>query len=473
VEEQFYLIWPFVVLLIALIPSRVLRVVLLVAVAIASAVAMAMLYRPDVDPTRIYYGTDTHSFGLALGAALAMLARDWPLPALSWPRVPRVLLPVLGWIALAGLLVLAVGMFDDTAFPYLGGLPLVALLTALVIAGGVVPGSSLGASLDIQPLRWIGERSYGLYLWHWPVWVLVTDALRSAEPFWLRSPWVIGAIAAVLTFAAAALSYRFVEQPIRKLGFRAVFAAWASPWRRGARGVVATMTTLALVFGLGTASALAMAADPGKTELQQQLEAAQARIEAANAAKPPVVAAEPPKPASGDLITAVGDSVMLAASPQLQERFPGITIDATVSRSMYVAPDVVQSIVAAGGMREVLLLALGTNGPIDEASLDAVRTIVGPNVQIVLVNVQAPRDWTAGVNTELAAYAQRYRNVELANWQAAIAPSIGELAPDEIHPGGPLTGGIYCDAVADALQRLAELPPLRTDPIYRHVSAPV
>ncbi len=118
--------------------------------------------------------------------------------------------------------------------------------------------------------------------------MLVADALRSADPTWLRSPWVIGGIAAVLTFAAAAISYRFVEQPIRKQGFRAVFAAWASPWRRGARGVVATMATLALAFGLGTASALAMAADPGKTELEQQLEAAQARIDDLAAAKPPV-----------------------------------------------------------------------------------------------------------------------------------------------------------------------------------------
>ena len=88
---------------------------------------------------------------------------------------------------------------------------------------------------------------------------------------------------------------------------------------------------------------------------------------------------------------------------------------------------------------------------------------------LVLVNVQAPRDWTDGVNQTLATFAGRYRNVELANWQAAIAPSVGELADDQIHPGGPITGGIYCDAVRDALQRLAELPPLRTEDEYRYV----
>ncbi len=101
------------------------------------------------------------------------------------------------------------------------------------------------------------------------------------------------------------------------------------------------------------------------------------------------------------------------------------------------------------------------------------RAIVGPRRPDRARQRAGAADWTAGVNSELEAYAQRYRNVELANWQAAIAPSVGELAPDEIHPGGPLTGGIYCDAVADALQRLAELPPLRTDPIYDRVYKPV
>ncbi len=323
-------------------------------------------------------------------------------------------------------------------------------------------------------MRWIGERSYGLYLWHWPVWVLLADGLRLAQPAWLRSEWVIGGIAAVVTFAAAAFSYRFVEQPIRRDGFRATFARWAEPWRRGARAVFASIAAVLLLLGLGSATTLALVADPGATELELQLAAAEARIDEANAAKPdPVEQTEVQALPTGDRITAIGDSVMLAASQQLQERFPGIWIDATVSRSMYVAPEVIQATVDAGLMRDVLVLGLGTNGPIEEESLDAVRAIVGPDVQIVLVNVQAPRDWTNGVNAELAAYAQRYRDVELANWQAAIAPSVGELAPDEIHPGGPITGGIYCDAIRDALQRLAELPPLRTDDDYGPLNRPV
>lgn len=463
VEEQFYLLWPFAVLALVLIPWRWLRVALLLAAAAASIAAMAYAYHPEVDPTRVYYGTDTHSFGLALGAALALLARDWPAPLLSWPRWPRILLPVAGWMALAGVLVLGTGMADTDPFTYRGGLALVAALSAVVIAGAIVPGSSLGVSLDIQPLRWIGERSYGLYLWHWPVWVLMSDWLYTAQPAWLRAPWVAGVGAVLVTFAAAAVSYRFVEQPIRRDGFKATFARWLMPWRRGVRAAAVGVTSAVLVLCLGAASAVALVSDPGRSELELLLAEAQAKVDAANAAKPAPEAAPAIELPTGDRITAIGDSVMLAAAPQLQERFPGIDIDAAVSRSMYVAPGMVQALMDAGALRDVVVVALGTNGPIEWDTLEEVRALIGPDRQLVLVNVQAPRYWTDGVNAELNAFAQRYRQVELANWQAAIAPSVHELAPDQIHPGGPITGGIYSDAIMDALQRLAELPPLRSE----------
>ena len=479
VEEQFYLLWPVVVLLVALIRRRSVRFWMLVALAAASALAMVLLYSPSVDPTRVYYGTDTHSFGLALGAALAVLTQSWPASALSWPRAARVVAPALGWLSFVALLIFSLGMSDATPFPYLGGLALVSLLSAVAIAGAITPGSSLGAALELRLIRWIGERSYGLYLWHWPVWVLLTDATATLTGPALSGPaeaWIVGAAAAAVTFAAASISYEFIEQPIRVNGFRATMRRWATPWRRGARAVVTVAATLALLLGLGTASTLAVLNDPGQSELQMQLAAAKVAIEERAAQAAAEAAANPVQPeqiATGDRITALGDSVMLAASPQLYEQFPGITVDATVSRSMDVAPELVQAYLSAGQLRDVVVIALGTNGPIDRETLEEVRSIVGPDRMLVLVNVQAPRDWTDGVNQTLEAFAGRYRNVELANWQAAIAPSVGELAEDQIHPGGPFTGGIYCDAVRDALQRLSELPPLRTEDEYRVFDQPV
>jgi hypothetical protein len=376
--------------------------------------------------------------------------------------------------------VLSWWMTEATTLPYQGGLALVSLLAAVAIAGAIAPGSSLGTALEVRPLRWIGERSYGLYLWHWPVWVLLTDAtgtLAGPALSGAAEVWIVGGAAAVVTFAAASISYDFIEQPIRLHGFGATMRRWATPWRRGARSVVTVVATLALLLGLGTATTLAVLSDPGQSELEIQLAAAKVAIEEraaqAAAAAAEAAPAEAPQLASGDRITGLGDSVMLAASPQLYEQFPGIVVDATVSRSMYVAPELVQAYLSAGELREVVLLGLGTNGPIDWETLEEVRAMIGEDRVLVLVNVQAPRDWTSGVNDILAAFAGRYRNVELANWQAAIAPSLGELADDQIHPGGPITGGIYCDAVRDALQRLAELPPLRTEDEFRYVDRPV
>ena len=119
-----------------------------------------------------------------------------------------------------------------------------------------------------------------------------------------------------------------------------------------------------------------------------------------------------------------------------------------------------------------MLLGLGTNGPIDEKILDRIRSIATPARHIVVVNVQAPRGWTAGVNETLTRFAQQYRDVELANWRDAIAGHLALLARDQIHPGS--RGGlIYVTAVRDALQRLAELPPVLAPKEYGLAPAPV
>jgi hypothetical protein len=164
---------------------------------------------------------------------------------------------------------------------------------------------------------------------------------------------------------------------------------------------------------------------------------------------------------------------MLAAAPWLQERLPGIAIDAQVSRSMWTAPDLVRAAVDAGAMRPILLLGLATNGGVDPVDLQAVLDIVGPDRLVVVVNGQAPRDWIPIGNQTLADFARLERTVELANWHAAIAPQVFELASDQVHPGGPISGGIYVDAVCDALQRLAELPPVLDANDYLVLNRPV
>ncbi|MES2172130.1 MAG: acyltransferase family protein [Actinomycetota bacterium] len=458
VEEQFYLVWPFAVLLLALIRARAVRVVIVSVLAILSAGAMVLLFSPGGDATRVYYGTDTHAFGLAIGAALAL--------AMTSRAVGRRWLTVLGVVALAGVIATTALLTDSSPITYHGGLVGVALFTAVVIAGSV--GSRLGRVLDVRPLRWVGARSYGLYLWHWPVFVLV----EAAFPTWDRTGlggWELGGIALAITAVAATLSYRFVEQPIRRDGFGATWRRWTRSWSAGAaRAVGAAAVAIFVVAGLvGTTGAVLR--DPGEGSAQAAIEAGAKAItptpttspDAPDTARPSAAApapAAPPALPGGDQISAIGDSVMLASAPELEAAFPGIDINAVVSRQASSAPEIVQGMIDAGTLRQTLLIGLGTNGPIDPSILEKLHSMVGSRHQIVVVNVQAPRGWVDGVNSELSHFAQEYRNVELANWQAAIADKLGMLARDQIHPGES-GGQVYVQAVTEALQRLAELPP--------------
>ena len=163
---------------------------------------------------------------------------------------------------------------------------------------------------------------------------------------------------------------------------------------------------------------------------------------------------------------------MLAAVPTLQQKFPGIQIDASVSRSIYVAPDIIRALIKHNKLRQVLVLALGTNGPIDRDVLDEIRDLIGPDRQMVVVNVQAPRYWTSGVNKTLSSFALYYRDVELANWHDAIQPKLNVLAGDQIHFGSA-GAKIFSATIRDALQRLAELPPLRDERADQSLPAPV
>ncbi|CAN5292895.1 acyltransferase family protein [soil metagenome] len=484
VEEQFYLVWPLLLALVLLRPKKWMRFAGVGLLAVASGVAMALLWDPN-DATRVYYGTDTHAFGLAIGALLALVARHWSVWRAEWPRWTRRALDIAGPVAALGLVAIAILLPGDSPIVYRGGLVGVALLTAVVIASLLVPASPLAWLLELAPFRWVGKRSYGLYLWHWPVFVLVVAAL----PDWSRdglAGWSLGGVALVITMLAAALSYRFVEQPIRRNGFRAAGRRFVNVLVGSRRGLIAATAAATLVLAGGTATIGAVTTDPGKGETQLLVEAGQAAIDAAIAEAEAEAAshtaqaggtdpAEPqaaPQPVGGEQITAIGDSVMLAAAPTLQEVFPGIAIDAQVSRSIVVAPGMVQALLDAGQLRPVLLLALGTNGPIERDTLETIRNMIGPDRLMVVVNVQEPRSWEEEVNTTLSAFALYYRDVELANWHDAIQPSLHLLAGDQIHFGSA-GAAVFAAAIKDALQRLAELPPLRDESADESLPRPV
>ncbi|MFZ0040932.1 MAG: acyltransferase, partial [Solirubrobacteraceae bacterium] len=233
VEEQFYLLWPWLLLLgihfvherRRPIPIRPRLAGWTLALAFVSALEMGIMFHPTFDPSRVYYGTDTRAFGLLLGAALAMV---WPSRSLTRSVGPHAA-DVLDAVGLLGLVVIGLLIWrtnEYSAFMYRGGMVLLSVATVLALAALAHPATRLGRVLGVGPLRWIGVRSYGIYLWHEPVIVLTTPLVnRGVQP--LRAALQVGA-----TVGIAALSWRYVEEPIRQGGLGRLWAqARSVNWR--------------------------------------------------------------------------------------------------------------------------------------------------------------------------------------------------------------------------------------------------
>jgi peptidoglycan/LPS O-acetylase OafA/YrhL len=221
IEEQFYLLWPWIIgVAILLVRSRARLALLTLVAAAGSAVAMGLLYHPGLDPTRVYEGTDTRAFGLLVGAALAMV---WPSDAIpaaaARPRIRDLIdgLAVLGFVAIV-VLVWRTSSFSRFLYPY--GFVLLAFASAAIVAAVVNPASRLGPILGWTPLRWIGVRSYGIYLWQSPIIVLVGPVTGPDFPR--------AVLDVVLTFAIAAVSWRLVEEPIRRGGLGRLYKRFRS-----------------------------------------------------------------------------------------------------------------------------------------------------------------------------------------------------------------------------------------------------
>ena len=227
IEEQFYLVWPFLLWLgLRYARGRYRLAGLTLAAAALSSTVMALLYQPGVDPTRVYEGTDTRAFGLLAGAVLAMV---WPSRRLRADLALRRRL-LLDGAGVVGLVVMALLIWQTdeySAFLYRGGIVLLSVATVSVVAALVHPASWLGPTLGWAPLRWLGVRSYGIYLWHWPIIVLTSPTGQKGINVSL-AVLQVGA-----TIAVAALSWRFVEEPIRRSALGRLWAqARSGRWRR-------------------------------------------------------------------------------------------------------------------------------------------------------------------------------------------------------------------------------------------------
>lgn len=436
IEEQFYVVLPLLLLLLLRRAKRTFSIWLLIGLGSASTIWMAVLALAGSAPTRVYFGSDTHVFGLLLGAALGLLLSrpeqlGAPRPVLDPPHQRR-----LTAIAVAGVGIviwLACVLREGSLASFTGGIQLATVASLAAIAAVTRPGSWAGRALDGAPLRWVGARSYGIYLWHWPVWVLGAQLMGPSGRTG-GGAWLLGFGTLLITVACATLSYRYLELPIRALGLRRSLALLVRPGNGGLRRRRVASAVLILMLVAVPAVVIAVATGPSRSSSAEAILRGQEALKQ----KPVLPKAAATSVPVGTDITAIGDSVMLASAPELAKRYPGISIDAEVSRGLGAGLGIAEDLAKQGGLRHVLVVGLAR-----------LRAVAGVR-PIVLVNAHADRDWISGVNADLQRFAAQHRGVVVADWNAAITPRPELLAGDGIHPE-PEGGALYADSVAKAV----------------------
>jgi peptidoglycan/LPS O-acetylase OafA/YrhL len=496
IEEQFYIVWPFLLLLgVKLVrevplPSGVrprLAVATLL-LALVSAILMGVLYHPSLDPSRVYYGTDTRAFELLFGAALAMV---WPSRKLS-RRISLGARNVLDGLGVVGLLIIAVMIWRTgqySSFLYRGGFVLLSIATVLVVAALAHPACRLGNVLGWKPLRWVGVRSYAIYLWHFPIIVLTTPGgiANGAEP--LREALQVAAILGI-----AALSWKYIEEPVRHGAIGRIWKrARAGAWRPGN----VSREGWALAAAIGVVLIAACAGMAGVNSVPAEGKAA--RVEEAVAAgttKPapltPAQAASS-KRSSCKAVVHIGDSTsegltspeyLPLASQRIEAQYADVGVEEahmeisgarSIEEQFEGEPNgrEVAEAWKAEGFKGCWVLALGTN--------DAADVFVGSNVSdteriekmmttigdepVLWVNVRSivesgdpyaeenMKEW----DKTLVAECARYPNMRIYNWAKDVKDEW--FIEDGIHftsPGYAARSELIAHALAHAFPASGE-----------------
>jgi peptidoglycan/LPS O-acetylase OafA/YrhL len=470
VEEQFYLFWPIVFGAGMKLFGRRGLLWGVVAGIIGSTALMWVLFEPGQDPSRIYYGTDTRLAGLLCGVALALVWHPNRLRREVGPRAPMVL-DAVGGIALVLLVrqLMVVTEFDESL--YRGGFLRISILTTVVLAVVAHPAARLGRVLGFragatQPLVWIGIRSYSIYLWHWPVFMLT----RPQQDIGLDGLPLL-TLRLVLSLALGALSFRFIEDPIRRgslqrwrAGYRDARAIGAPSYHRTLFAGVATLAAMVVLSGAVIAAerptepSLVMASgEPGPhpvvtattmpgekvvdaptttvaTSTPPTTAAGSAPTTAAPTTTTPTTTPTTSPPPAYQPVLAIGDSVMLGAAPSLEAQFAGsITVDAVVARSFEEGLWAAQYYRDHVGLPDVVIVHLGNNGYFTDAQFDQMMDVLRDVPTVILVTVRVNQRWQDQVNSALIAGAERWPNARLVDWKGLSQEHPDYFYDDQTH----------------------------------------
>ena len=436
VEAQFYLIWPLILLLVlrqfgkAKIPGAALFIA-----AISGIALLLVSYEVDAanasQVSHVYFGTDTHSIGLFLGAALAV---SW-VPQNLQEQVNRRAqdfidgIGVIGFVGLLGTFFL-INESDPTLYKL--AFPLAGLFGCAILTSIVHPASRFAPMLSSKVAVWIGERSYAIYLWHWVVFQVTRPAVDLEG-----SPWALYALRILVVFALADISLRLVELPVRsglvEYWFKGMKYRTKNVQRRQKSTVVASI--LLLILGTSYISANAISqSDKEMAIIKQQLEQ-------------PIQPSEPTATQEGGLWV-TGDSVILGIRYELDARSNIAIINARVGRQATELIEVMRAD-KANAADSTVIFNIGNNNKLTSDQVLAVFEEVKNQPKIIVVNTAVPRGWRDENNALIAQYAALY-GATVIDWASISAGHPEYFAPDGVHlvPAGVRA---YVDAITATL----------------------
>lgn len=460
IETQFYLIYPILLILLSKARNRGKVFAAVTAVlAMISVVLMGVLYSPDGDPSRVYYGTDTRAFSLLIGA-LAAIQKEYHIIKV---KLRGKLWAVIGSISVLILIGMMMLISSYSSFLYYGGQAIVSVLAAFVVYAVTVSRSLLNIILGSNILKWIGDRSYSIYLWHYPIIVLMSGGKRAA--------WWIVILEVVLSVGFAELSYRFIETPVRHgiIGeYIGIINSRPHNRRERHRQIQVarrSLKAMAAVLATGLALSLCIAFVPKKTTLDtvakrekkatevtkltnQKLREQKAKAKkTAKTSKSTMTDEELLKNVQMLLI---GDSITVDVTDYFYKVLPNSISDTKIGRSTLTGVKVFDEYQTQKKWDgDGVIFALGTNGPMYD-TLGRIRQKVGDK-PLFLTTVHAPKeDFEGSNNEEIRKFVKEHEHTYLIDWYTASADHPEYFDQDDTHllPKG---AEAYAQCIKDAV----------------------
>jgi peptidoglycan/LPS O-acetylase OafA/YrhL len=440
VEAQFYLIWPLVLLFVLRFLGK--RNISFVALGIALASGAALFaYSIQIDikesaVSHVYFGTDTHSIGLFLGSALAV---SWKPQNLTREITKRAqdFIDLIGVVGLLGLLATFLFIRESDPTLYRIAFPLSALFGCATLVSVVHPASRFAPILSTKPMIWIGERSYGIYLWHWIVFQLTRPSIDL-----VGDDWALYSLRVLIVFALADISLRYIEVPVR----RGYFELWfrGMKYRTKPVQVRQKLSTLALILATLTATSVVSINAIEKADRVAAEESARAEANQNELNDGVITAATTP----GLWVT--GDSVILGIRNVLASYEKIELINARVGRQIGELIEVAKTDQKFVSDSPVIL-NMGNNNRLVESDVVKLMDIVKDQPRIIVVNTAVPRSWRDSNNETINEVVSRYPRTTIIDWQRISENHPEFFASDGVHLNPPGVNA-YVSAILEVLK---------------------